>query len=288
MRLSKPYSGKTFEKKVEIAKEKIEEWHEYWEGQVYVAFSGGKDSQAMLHLVRSIYPAVPAVYVHTGLEWPETVKIVKETENVITLKPKMNFHEVVKHYGWPVVSKVVAKRIKEVQRGISTYNRQRRVIGPLSETSIPTKWHYLIGAPFMVSDECCNVMKKGPVKAYAKETGRKAFVGLLATDSRSRMLDHKKHNCNAFAKKEPYSRPLMPWEQSDVWRYLRLHDLKYATIYDKGARQTGCMFCCFGLHMDDTPNRFQMMKEIHPKIHNHVMNKMGLREILEFMQLPYE
>jgi len=285
----KPYSSKTFKEKIEIAKEKIFEWYEYWEGKVYVAFSGGKDSQAMLHLVRSMYPEVPAIYCATGLEWPEVRKVVGRTENVIKVRPKMPFHKVVKHYGWPVVSKVNAKRIKEVQQGHTMYNRQRRIMGMLHNTRIPTRWHYLIDAPFKISDVCCDVMKKDPAKKYGKETDRKPFIGLLASDSRTRMLSHKKHGCNKFHdKSQPNSRPLMTWEQQDVWRYIKMNQLEYATIYDKGLRQTGCMFCCFGLHLDNNPNRFQIMKKVHPKIHNHVMEKMGLREVLEFMQIPYE
>ena len=50
---------------------RIREWYEHWDGDVCVSFSGGKDSSVLLHLVRSMYPDVPAVFVDTGLEFPE-------------------------------------------------------------------------------------------------------------------------------------------------------------------------------------------------------------------------
>lgn len=65
--------------KIEIARNNIVEWYEYWEGNVYVVFSGGKDSTAMLHLARSIYPETPAVFANTGLEMPEIVQFLKNT-----------------------------------------------------------------------------------------------------------------------------------------------------------------------------------------------------------------
>lgn len=56
--------------KIEKTKRRIKEWYDYWDGQVYVSFSGGKDSTVLLDLVRNVcgYTDVPAVFVDTGLE----------------------------------------------------------------------------------------------------------------------------------------------------------------------------------------------------------------------------
>lgn len=57
---------------------KADEWIEYEEnGQVYVSFSGGKDSTVLKHLVDSMYEDVPSVFVNTGLEYPEIQRFVK-------------------------------------------------------------------------------------------------------------------------------------------------------------------------------------------------------------------
>lgn len=272
---------------MEIAKNNIYEWYEHWEGKVHVGFSGGKDSQAMLHLVRTMYPDVPAVYVNTGLEWPETKKVIRETENIITLRPKMPFHKVIVHYGWPVISKVTAKKLKEIQRGKTLYNRQRRMMGTVLD-KVPTRWLFMIEAPFLISDMCCVVMKKNPKKEYEKKTGRKPYIDLLADESRNRKVSHIKYGCNKFKDGDNVSRPIMSWSTEDVWRYIRENKIKYAEIYDKGLSQTGCIFCCFGLHLDQSPNRFQVLKSLHPKLHRYVVDKLGLDKICDFMGLPYE
>ena len=80
--------GLPLEAKITHTKNVIRQWYDYWEGNVYVAFSGGKDSTVLLHIVREVYPDVPAIFSNTGLEYPEVVQFVKKTENVIWTKSK--------------------------------------------------------------------------------------------------------------------------------------------------------------------------------------------------------
>lgn len=48
-----------------------------------VAFSGGKDSTVVLHLVRSIAPDTPAHYGHEEWVLPETAALIEATPNVV-------------------------------------------------------------------------------------------------------------------------------------------------------------------------------------------------------------
>src|SRR5690606_30125947 len=88
-----------------ISLERIREWYEYWDGQVYVSFSGGKDSTVLLHIVRQLYPEVPAVFCDTHLEYPEVREFALSQPNVIKLTPKLTFRQVIEKYGYPVISK---------------------------------------------------------------------------------------------------------------------------------------------------------------------------------------
>ena len=57
--------------KIPLTQQRIRDWYDHWDGQVYVSFSGGKDSTVLKHIVDSMYSDVPAVFVNTGLEYPE-------------------------------------------------------------------------------------------------------------------------------------------------------------------------------------------------------------------------
>lgn len=64
--------------KIVMTQQRIQQWYDYWNGDVYVSFSGGKDSTVLKHIVDGMYKDVPAVFVNTGLEYPEIQKFVND------------------------------------------------------------------------------------------------------------------------------------------------------------------------------------------------------------------
>lgn len=75
------------EVKILMTQQRIREWiQEYGEDGVYISFSGGKDSTVLLHLVRELYPNVRAMFVDTGLEYPEIREFVKTFDNAENIK----------------------------------------------------------------------------------------------------------------------------------------------------------------------------------------------------------
>ena len=38
--------------KIIMTQQRVRAWYEHWDGQVYVAVSGGKDSQVLAHIVK--------------------------------------------------------------------------------------------------------------------------------------------------------------------------------------------------------------------------------------------
>lgn len=264
------------EMKIRATKQRIEQWYEYWDGMVYVSFSGGKDSTVLKHIVDSMYDDVPAVFVNTGLEYPEIQKFAMSQPNVITIRPKMRFDEVIKEYGYPIIGKTVAHNVKVAKRNPNgavmknVFNPEKH--GPYAMH----KWSFLFNAPFDIGERCCDVMKKNPVHAYERETGRVGIVGTMADESRMRYDMWLKHGCNAFDAQKPKSSPLSFWTEQDILEYIDTYKISYASVYGDikkvngnysttGCERTGCIFCGFGAHLEKEPNRFQRLKDTHPK-----------------------
>ena len=158
------------EAKIIMSQRRIREWYDYWDGQVYVSFSGGKDSTVLKHLVETTpgVSDVPVVFVDTGLEYPEVRKFATERADVV-VRPEMRFDEVIKTYGYPVASKEVAQKVYELRNyNLTDKYRDELLYGAngRERRKIPEKWKILIDAPFEVSHKCCDVMKKKPAKRY--------------------------------------------------------------------------------------------------------------------------
>lgn len=259
-------------------------------GQVYVSFSGGKDSTVLLDLVRKIYPDVPAVFADTGLEFPEIREFVRGFDNVVWVKPKMTFSEVLTKYGYPIISKNIACRVGEVRKS----KRNDTAAHKMFEGTYPgkdgkesqyncTKWKFLLEADFKIDDLCCDVMKKSPLHHYEKESGRKAFIGTLTEESRRRRDAWLKNGCNAFDTLAiPQSTPMAFWTEQDVLKYIYDNKITIAPpygeiIYAKGKyslsrmNRTGCVFCAFGCLQEKLPNRFQQMALTHSQLYDYCM-----------------
>ena len=309
--------------KIRMTKERIRQWYEYWDGQVYISFSGGKDSTVLKHIVDSMYDDIPSVFVNTGLEYPEIQKFAMSQKNVVTIRPEMRFDEVIKKYGYPVVSKEVAQTVWEAKKNAKTGKYAYRIKklngelldknGKLSTYNIP-KWKFLLDAPYDISHKCCDVMKKRPAKTYEKTTGRKAMIGTLASESTLRKTQWVKYGCNAFESKRPTSQPLSFWTEQDILNYIKQFDVPYCSVYGDivpdgegtllkttGCDRTGCIFCMFGCHLEKEPNRFQRLKETHPRQYEYCIGGgeyvdgkwqpskegLGLGKVLDYINVKY-
>lgn len=313
-------------------------------GQVYVSFSGGKDSTVLKHIVDGMYDDVPALFVNTGLEYPEIQRFAMKQPNTITVRPEMRFDEVLKKYGYPVVTKRVSETVyyakKNIAEGKET-TRVRLLNGEEKKTDGKTsffncrKWSFLADAPFDVSSQCCAVMKKKPLKAYAKQTGRMPITAQMAHESVQRRAQWIQHGCNAFDKKSPISNPMSFWTEQDILHYLKKYNVPYCSVYGDivtkdpdgnvydapaeyidlfenmggeaklmttGCDRTGCVFCLYGCHLEGEPNRFQRLKETHPRQYEYCIgggemvdgkwqpNKqgLGLGKVMDYIGVKYE
>lgn len=278
--------GLPLEAKVMWSQGAIREWHEQWEGKVYISFSGGKDSTVLLDLTRGMYPDVKAVFFDTGLEFPEIRAFVKTFQNVEWIRPKRSFKDIVETYGYPIISKEQSQYIRQVRDGQP--EQVRRFIANDKHFSVGNKYRYLVDAPFKISERCCYHMKKGPAKSFERKSGLHPIVGTMATDSRLRLQTYLAHGCNAFDSARPMSLPMGFWKEEDVWAYIHTKNLPYCSIYDIGYKNTGCVFCAFGAHLQKEPNKFQLLYDTHPKLWRYCMDELGMREVLEYIKVPTE
>jgi len=266
---------------------RIEQFIERLDGNVYLSFSGGMGSTVLYDIVNRINPDIKKAFIDTGNEYPEIRKFVKTKPDVIWLKPEKNHQEVLQKYGFPVVSKEQAGYIEEVRNCKTNKARQRRCNDEKGAQFIISKKHrYLIDAPFKISDKCCDYLKKKPAIKFEKETGLSPILGNMAAESSQRKQLYLKNGCNAFDAERPTSKPLSFWTQQDLSDYIKKYDLEYSSIYNKGYDRTGCMFCAFGLGQESF-NKFQKMKNTHPVQHDYCINKLGFGKVLDFMQIPY-
>ena len=74
------------------------------------------------------------------------------------------------------------------------------------------------------------------------------------------------------------------------------------TLETTGCDRTGCIFCMFGCHLEKEPNRFQRLKETHPRQYQYCIgggemvdgklqpNKegLGLGKVLDYIGVKYD
>lgn len=341
------------EDKVLTSWEKIDQWYTAWGGKCYVSFSGGKDSTVLAYLVArylASYRTPPwplnLVFVNTGLEYPEIQHFVDDYAvwlqkqfpridvQLVRLRPKMNIRQVIAKYGYPVIGKKQARFIRDLQNAhgqnnatvnlhLTGYNRQGVYC---STMKLADKWHYLKDAPFRISEQCCDAMKKTPAKQLEAVSGCVPLTAMMASESQQREKEWKRTGCNAFDGKRPMGKSMSFWAEQDVLHYLVGNQIPYCSVYGDivasdgeneytstlteqplrctGCQRTGCMFCGFGAHLEKGENRFQRMKHTHLRHYDFCIGGgafdpadglwkptakgLGYARVLDFIGVAYE
>lgn len=319
--------------KVGVTQARTMEWYVHYNKKCYVAFSGGKDSTVLAYIAAQVCYLFKCKLVlwfsDTGLEFPELREHVKTygdwlmkqfpgsegfpplvVETIID-PPKdrkgkrIIFKDVILNQGYPILSKNISRQIGDVQRLGQDCWAARCFDGRETGMYDMRKWKFVIDAPFKVSNKCCDIMKKRPAHRFTKESGLMPLVATMTCESNQRKTEWLHNGCNAFDKKNPSSQPMSFWTEQDVLKFIVRYDLPYPSVYGEikqnekgeyyttGYSRTGCMFCAYGCHLEKEPNRFQMLKQTHPKIWEYCMKPvseggLGMKTVLEFIGVKCE
>lgn len=279
---------------------------------------GGLDSIMLYIFLKSIGIDVPAVSV-SGLE-DMTIQKVHEKLGIIRLKPLKSKVDVIKEFGFPVLSKEIANKISFLQRPSEDNKTVRHAIitgetgeygGNRSNTrmKLSQRWLELFGGyenknesvnylkpDFLVSDKCCYYLKEKPCDNWAKENNSVPYLGLMASEGGRRQKSLMINGCNYFGASTIRSAPFAIFSRQDLLRLaLDLHvpvPEVYGTIekdsdgnfYTTKAQRTGCSMCGFGIQMEKIrPHRFDLLYRNNPAEWDFWMNKVGFGEVFDWI-----
>ena len=282
--------------KIAYTKTRMKAWYERYNGDIYGAFSGGKDSTVGMNILWEMYPDVPGVFANTGNELDSVVDFVRGYGDKVTwVKPKVTMDEIIAKYGYPVPSKEQAGFINELKRTNSESLARTRWFGnKWGRGKVADKWKKLLNAPFDVTHKCCNHLKIHPTSEYRKETDRKTMTFVMADESALRTQTYLRFGCNAFDMKDPTSRPMIFWTEADVLEYITVNKLPIASAYGKiekgrctGLQRTGCKNCLFGIDREKGENRIQRLARVEPEAYRHCIEDLRYDIVMDFIGVDW-
>lgn len=311
-----PYSAK-----VTHAKQRAWEFYNELDGNVHVSV-GGLDSITLLCFLRSIGIDCPAISV-SCLEDKSIQKIHREL-GVEALKPIKSKVEVIKEFGYPILSKETANKIAILQHPTEKNKTVRHAIitGETGEyggfrkntrMKMSEKWLRKFGgadlegaalgyaaAPFLVSDKCCYYLKEKPCDIYAKEHSSSPYLGLMASEHGRREKVLMTTGCNYYGKAHKRSAPFAIFSREDLLQlaldlnapvpeiYGEIKRNENGNLYTTGAQRTGCSMCGFGVHLEKRPHRFDLLRDRNEKEWKFWMYDMGWGDVLSYCGIEWE
>ncbi len=179
---------------------------------MFVSFSGGKDSTVTSHLVNTALGTNKVLHIFgdTTLEFPLT-------------------YEYKKRFIYNEESKGV--------RVISAKNREKNF----------EELCQVIGPPSRVMRWCCTVFKTGAIQktiasAFKDKTNILTFYGIRHSESTSRSKYDRESDSPKISKQTVVS-PIIEWIDFDVWLYIFTTGIDFNEAYRLGYARVGC-WCC--------------------------------------------
>ena len=183
------------------------------ENGFYLAFSGGKDSQALYHLAVQGGVKFKAHMNLTSVDPPEVIRFVKKNyPDVELIKPRMSIYEMAKKKGC-LPTRLVRWCCEEF----------KEMSGAGKVTLIGIR-----------KSESTNRKKRNEI-----EMGNRKFSGTF-----DQWSEHQEKMVTCVGGKDKILvSPILYWTEKDVWDYLKRMHIPYCELYDKGYKRIGCIMC---------------------------------------------
>ena len=244
----------------------------YGEENFYISFSGGKDSTVLSALVDMALPnnKIPRVYANTGIEYRLIIEFVEKQKakphawELIILKPTKPIKQTLEEFGYPFKSKYHARCVREYKKSGGTLKFSRSYFegtNKWEQRRCPQilKYQFTEELSFKISEKCCDLLKKAPMKEYEKTSGRLIHIDGIMTEEGGQRVTAK---CLVFQNNKIHAfHPLAPitkaWEE---W-LIKTYNIEICDIYKPPYNfiRTGCKGCPFAIELQnelDTLDRF--------------------------------
>jgi len=184
--------------KIKKSKEIILEASKKWKPkEIAIAWTGGKDSTALLHLVRTVFKGkipFPVMFNDSTMEFQEIYGFIDK---------------------WAKEWKLNLVRVKHLPEDLKLFKA----------TKDPRK-----------KKELSRIMKINAINYALDKYKWKAFmVGIRWDEHESRSKE------KYFSERTGHTRihPILHFTEDDVWKYIRLYNVPYVSLYDDGYRSLG-------------------------------------------------
>ena len=207
----------------------------------YVGFSGGKDSQVLLDLVKRAGVKYKAYYNVTTNDPPDNVYFIRQYyKDVIFVHPKKNFFKLVEKKGMPTMFKRFCCAELKEQGGIGSVC----LMGVRKEESAKRAMYNDIA---IISNR----------KEHQDRNKKRTIED----------IEEQEHKC-IKGKDKIVIRPLLEWTTEEIWKYIKDNNIQTNPCYENLGR-VGCMFCPFA-----TKKQIIHYCRKYPRYYRNIINAM--------------
>ncbi len=214
----------------------------------YLSYSGGKDSHFLYWFIKEYLQddKIEIVGVNTGFEIPEIRERIMRNADIV-LHPCMKRGEIKERYGIPCYSKTQDEYIHRYQNGSRSDNTMRAILGEnvVFNLNKSARDKLLSGTLHKVSNKCCLYSKEKPMAQYAKETGKKAIIGVRQSESKLRKAKY-----DTCLQSNGNFSPIYDFSDLLIEDIYRAYDIEVPSCYNY-VQRTGCAGCPYGRNCED-------------------------------------